>query len=84
MSQFELLGDYVSQPTRAIFALATIESEKMGDWYIKEVNIGMAQQYDPKYKKINPIGKVPAFRKIEEGKPDLNMFESHAIMRYIV
>ena len=34
MSTFELLGDYVSQPTRAIFALATIESEKMGDWKI--------------------------------------------------
>lgn len=42
MSTFVLLGDYVSQPTRAIFALATINSDKMGDWQIKEINVGMA------------------------------------------
>ena len=42
------------------------------------------EQYKPEYKKINPIGKVPAMQ-IEGsgGEPDFNMFESMAIMKHI-
>lgn len=72
---FELLGDYGSQPTRSIFALATINSDKM-NFFIKEVNIGMLEQYKPEFKKINPVAKVPAMREINPGEADFNMFES--------
>ena len=35
-----LFGDYMSQPSRAIFALANIEKEKIGKFEIKEISLG--------------------------------------------
>ena len=68
MSTFELLGDYQSQPSRAIFALATINADKMkSPWKIKIVNMSQMDQYKPEFKKVNPIGKVPALRVVREG-----------------
>ena len=37
----------------------------------------------PEYQAMSPTGKVPAIKHIREGKPDLHVFESHAIMKYI-
>ena len=52
-----------------------------------DVNLAKFEQYKVDYKKINPVGKVPAMME-EVRKPDgqverFTMFESHAIMKYI-
>jgi len=57
-----LYGDYYSQPSRAIFALAEIEKDRMGKFNIVEVKLNKLEQYSKEYKAINPIGKVPAFK----------------------
>ncbi len=44
----------------------------------KEVRVTKLDQYKPEFKKVNPNAKVPA---ITDG--DLNMFESHTILRYL-
>jgi glutathione S-transferase len=79
----ELHGDWLSQPARAVFALANIEASKMGDFKIVEMSIRKGDQKTPEYKAINPMAKVPALREVREGEPDFNMFESHAIMKYM-
>ena len=79
---FELLGDYSSQPSRAVFALATINKDKV-NFTITPVNISMLEQYKPEFKKVNPVAKVPGMREINPGESDFNMMESHAIMKYI-
>ena len=82
MRTFQLLGDFGSQPSRSVFALATINKTEL-NFTIKEVNIGMLEQYTPQFKKINPVAKVPAMKEINPGEDDFNMSESHAIMKYI-
>ena len=70
--EISLYGDVASQPARAVWILAYVE-----------INLSKMEQYDPKYKQINPIGKVPAMKVSTPGGQDFNMFESIAIMKYL-
>ena len=70
-----LMGDYASQPTRAVLCFLQINKVP---FEFKEVRVMKMEQYSPEFKKVNPNGKVPA---ITDG--DVNMFESHTILRYI-
>ena len=79
-----LYGDIQSQPTRALWTLAECEKDRMGAFKRVNVHLSKLEQYDKDFKKINPVGKVPAFKLDGEGTtPDFNMFESHAIMKFI-
>ena len=81
--QISLYGDVASQPARAVWILAECEKERIGNWEKVEINLSKMEQYDPKYKQINPIGKVPAMKISTPGGQDFNMFESIAIMKYL-
>jgi glutathione S-transferase len=74
-----LYGDYLSQPSRAVFSLCQIEEQKVGTFEINEINIMQAEQFSPEYKKLNPTCKVPAIKDAN----GFSMFESHAIMKYL-
>ena len=79
-----LYGDYNSQPARAIWSLATHESDKLGNWERVDVNLSKLEQRKPAYKSINPLGKVPALKEtFADGSPEFNLFESHAMMKYL-
>ena len=55
----------------------------MGPYEEVVVNLQMMEQYSKWFKKINPIGKLPAMKVKREGKPDFDMFESGAMMIYL-
>ena len=74
-----LYGDYLSQPSRAVFSLCQIEKQKVGTFEIKEINVMQGEQFSPEYKKLNPTSKVPAIKDAN----GFGMFESHAIMKYL-
>jgi glutathione S-transferase len=73
--KLKLLGDYASQPSRAIFIFCLLNNIPHE---IKLINVIKLEQYDEEFKKINPNAKVPA---IVDG--DVNLFESHTILRYL-
>lgn len=75
MSKLVLMGDYGSQPTRAVMCFLQINRVPFD---FKEVRVFKLEQYSPEFKKINPNAKVPA---ITDG--DVTMFESHTILRYL-
>lgn len=78
-----LYGDWLSQPVRAVFTLANVEAEKMGNFKIVEIEIRKGENRTPQYKAINPVAGVPALKEVRDGEPDFTMFESHAIMKYM-
>ena len=55
----------------------------MGDYEEVFVNLSKSEQYTEWYLKINPLGKAPALKHEREGRPDFDMFESHAILAYL-
>ncbi len=63
-----LYGDIMSQPTRAVWTLAMENQDLIGPFKIVEVNLSSLDQYKPEFKKINPIGKVPAMKDEQAGK----------------
>ena len=78
MSSLILIGDLHSQPSRAIWALATIEADKMGPWTMKQINLGKKEHLTREMRQLNPSLKAPA---MIDG--DFKMFESHAILKYL-
>ena len=78
MDQIIVYGDYASQPSKAVFALLHIESDKIKNWKIQEVNLSKLEQFSKEFKAINPLSKIPALK-----HGDFVMRESHAIMKYI-
>ena len=83
MKRYELYGDWLSQPSRAVWALATIENANMGAWDLKYINLGKGEHLTPENKKINPIGRVPFMRVVTPGHPDKNLSESYVILKYL-
>ena len=84
--ELKLYGDYLSGPFRACIALLMRESTRVGKWEFKEMVLrgdGWDKRFEPDYLKINPFGKIPTLQVTEQGKPDLNIFESIAILKYI-
>jgi glutathione S-transferase len=74
------MGDYGSQPTRAVYVFCKMAKI---DFTFKEVRVFKMEQYSPEFKKINPNGKVPAISDRREDGQVVNMFESHAILKYL-
>jgi glutathione S-transferase len=70
-----LMGDYGSQPTRAVLVFLRLLNVPFD---FKEVRVLKMEQYSAEFKKVNPNAKVPA---ITDG--EVNLFESHTILRYI-
>ena len=65
----------MSQPSRAVFAFCLFNKIPHK---VREIQISALEHLDKEFKKVNPNGKVPAIT--DEG---LNLFESHAILRYL-
>ena len=71
-----LYGDLISQPYRAVLIFLLINKIPHKT---EEVKLMKGEHFSDEYKKINPFQKVPV---LVEG--DMKLFESHAIMKYLV
>ncbi|XP_024170880.1 glutathione S-transferase T1 [Rosa chinensis] len=65
----------MSQPARAILIFCKVNGI---DFEEVNINLPKCQHLSPEFKKINPMGQVPA---IADGS--FNLFESHAILVYL-
>ena len=60
MAMYKIYGDFSSQPSRACVALATIESDRIGEWEHVPLRLSKFEHRTPEFLKINPNGKAPA------------------------
>ena len=58
--------------------------DKVQPWEFKPVNLGKMEHLTPEMKKLNPSLKVPAMVEEKPNGDKFELFESHAIMKYIV
>ncbi|CAF1461174.1 unnamed protein product, partial [Didymodactylos carnosus] len=70
-----LYVDWLSQPCRAVGMLLM---ENNVEHQVHDVKIMSGETRTTDYKKVNPVGKVPAI--VDD---DFHLGESHTIMRYI-
>lgn len=75
MQPLKVYADRLSQPSRAVIIFCRVNQI---DFEEVTVNLFKAQQFTPEFKKINPMGQVPA---IVDGR--FKLFESHAILKYL-
>lgn len=85
LQKYRIFVDINSQPARAVLALFTMESTIIGKWEQVETSIFSGALHKKEFKEINPNAKVPAMQVLDhdKGTPIFNMFESHAIMKYV-
>ncbi|KAM0882777.1 hypothetical protein ACQ4PT_032071 [Festuca glaucescens] len=74
-AMLKVYADRLSQPSRALIIFCRVNKL---DFEEVTVNLGKGQHLTPEFKKINPMGQVPA---IVDGR--FRLFESHAILRYL-
>ncbi len=70
-------GDLISQPTRAV--LCFLKMNQIPHEF-KELRVFKGEHKTEEFKKLNPFQKVPTITDTENG---LNLFESHAILKYL-
>jgi glutathione S-transferase len=68
-------GDYMSQPSRAVFAFCLLNKIPH---QVQIVSVVAMDQYSAEFKAVNPNAKVPAIS--DNG---LKLFESNTILRYL-
>jgi glutathione S-transferase len=68
-------GDYMSQPSRAVFAFCLLNKIPH---QVEIISVIALDQYSKEYKTVNPNGKVPAIN--DNG---FKLFESNTILRYL-
>lgn len=67
--------DFISQPSRAILSFLLLNQIP---FELIEIQLMKGEHLTPEFEKINPVKKVPAI--IDD---DFELFESHAILRYL-
>ena len=60
------------------------EKDKVSPWEFKAVNLGKGEHLTPEMKKMNPSLRVPAMVEQKPNGEEFMLFESHAILKYIV
>ena len=71
--------DLTSQPARAVYTFAKINSSKLGPWKMNPLNLAKGHQNTPEMLKINPDAKVPFMQDVD----GFNLSESMAMMKYL-
>ena len=80
----QIVGDVVSQPVRATWALCLCNPEKIKDWKRVDIRLSKAENKTKEMMEKNPSGKVPFMIEVgEDGRENLRLFESHTILKYI-
>ena len=79
----QIFGDTISQPTRAVVSLCNIERERVGPSEFKWVDLFKGENKSKKFSSVLKFTKIPGFKEIRPGKADVELNESHAIMKYI-
>ncbi|RCV39828.1 hypothetical protein SEVIR_9G001500v4 [Setaria viridis] len=75
MQPIKVYADRRSQPSRAVIIFCRVNQI---DFEEVTVDLFKSQHLTPQFRKINPLGQVPA---IVDGR--FKLFESHAILRYL-
>ncbi|WVZ50729.1 hypothetical protein U9M48_001956 [Paspalum notatum var. saurae] len=75
MAPIKVYADRWSQPSRAVLIFCRVNKI---DFKEVAVDLFKSQHLTPEFKKVNPMGQVPA---IVDGR--FKLFESHAILRYL-
>ncbi|CAD6207790.1 unnamed protein product [Miscanthus lutarioriparius] len=75
MQPVKVYADRRSQPSRAVIIFCRVNQI---DFEEVTVDLFKSQHLTPEFKKVNPMGQVPA---IVDGR--FKLFESHAILRYL-
>ncbi|KAL6636444.1 hypothetical protein ACP70R_024016 [Stipagrostis hirtigluma subsp. patula] len=75
MQPIKVYADRRSQPSRAVIIFCRVNQI---DFEEVTVDLFKAQHLTPEFRKVNPMGQVPA---IVDGR--FKLFESHAILRYL-
>ena len=79
-TKLTLYGNWVSQPSRTIWAFADIT----GIAYEKrDLDLFSREHKTPEYLAINPAGAVPAMVEETPGQQPFALSESHAVLRYL-
>ncbi|KAL4491376.1 hypothetical protein ABPG72_008032 [Tetrahymena utriculariae] len=76
----KLYIEWLSQPSRALVTFCLIENIPHE---LVEVRIKKLEHRTPEYKKMFPAAKLPGMSDTLESGEQFNLFESHAIMRYL-
>ncbi|CAN6286076.1 unnamed protein product [Urochloa humidicola] len=75
MQPIKVYADRRSQPSRAVIIFCRVNQVEFEE---VTVDLFKSQHLTPQFRKINPMGQVPA---IVDGR--FKLFESHAILRYL-
>lgn len=76
-----IYADYASQPSRAVLGFCQLNNIK---YTLIETRVGKREHLTPDFISINPAMIVPAIVELDKTTGEKwNLFESHAIMRYL-
>lgn len=75
-----IYGDKISQPTRSVLQFCNLSKIK---YTFTQILIEKGEHKSSEFKKINPLGKLPAIKIIQDNDTEFNLHESAAILKFL-